>query len=125
MQVVNVRELKNNPSRALRDARSDLVVVMNRDRPDAMLVGMEQLEGIPEFAQVRQALAVGLFRDRRISITLAAKVAGRGLADMLGLVSKLGIPVADASEDDLRAERALGESVLAERDAQRGAEARR
>ena len=41
MRVVNVSGLKNNPSEALRSARDDVVVVMNRDQPDAMLIGLQ------------------------------------------------------------------------------------
>jgi predicted HTH domain antitoxin len=115
MQVVNVRQLKDNPSQALREARDDLVVVMNRDRPDALLVGMQQLGGIPEFERVREALAVGLFRDRQVSVSMAAKIAGRSLSDMLRLLSRLGLPVADASVEGLRAEAALAERLLARR----------
>jgi PHD/YefM family antitoxin component YafN of YafNO toxin-antitoxin module len=40
MQTVNVSSLKNNPSKALRSARNDLVVVMNRDQPDAVMIGL-------------------------------------------------------------------------------------
>lgn len=51
MKSVNVRELKNNPSEALRMARDDMVVVMNRDEPQALLVhladdGMLAEEGV-------------------------------------------------------------------------------
>ena len=119
MQVVNVRQLKSNPSQALREAREDLVVVMNRDRPDAVLVGMQQLSAIPDFDRVRTAIAVGLFRERQVSIAMAAKVAGTSLSDMLRLVSKLGIPVADASASDLNAEDALAERLLDARPAAR------
>ena len=41
MEIVNVSGLKNNPSEALCMAHRDLVVVMNRDRPDALMVGIE------------------------------------------------------------------------------------
>ena len=41
MQTVNVSSLKNNPSEALRSARNDLVVVMNRDKPDAVMIGLK------------------------------------------------------------------------------------
>ena len=41
MHTVNVSGLKNNPSEALRSARDDVVVVMNRDQPDAMLIGLQ------------------------------------------------------------------------------------
>ena len=59
MHAVNVRQLKSNPSVALREAKNDLVVVMNRDRPDAVLVGMEQL-GIADLPHVRTAFAVSM-----------------------------------------------------------------
>lgn len=120
MQVVNVRQLKSNPSQALREARDELVVVMNRDRPDAVLIGMEQLSGIPDFDRVREAIAVGLFRERQVSVAMAAKIAGRTLSDMLRLLSRLGIPVADASASDLSAENASAERLLADRPAARG-----
>ena len=61
MQVVNVRQLKSNPSTALKSAKTDMVVVMNRDKPDALIIGFEQLAGVPDIAHVRQAMAVGLF----------------------------------------------------------------
>lgn len=42
MQAVNIRQLKYNPSTALRAARDDdLVVVMNRDQPEQLLVDLE------------------------------------------------------------------------------------
>jgi len=41
MEVVNVSGLKNNPSEALRMAQRDVVVVMNRDKPNALMVGVE------------------------------------------------------------------------------------
>lgn len=90
VHAVNVRQLKSNPSVALREARNDLVVVMNRDTPDAVLVGMEQL-GIADLPHVRRALAVALFRGGDISAATAAKVAQVPLAEMLGQLSALGI----------------------------------
>ena len=41
MEAVNVSGLKNNPSEALRMAHRHVGVVMNRDRPDALMVGIE------------------------------------------------------------------------------------
>ena len=38
MQTINVRQLKSNPSTALRDARTEMVVVLNRDKPDAVMI---------------------------------------------------------------------------------------
>ena len=58
VKSVNVRELMNNLSEALRQAREGLVVV-NQDRADALLVHFDddKLLGLP---QVRLALATAL-----------------------------------------------------------------
>lgn len=54
MQTINVRQLKTDPSPALHDSHRDLVVVVvNRDRPDAVLIGFEQLDGLADFAHAR------------------------------------------------------------------------
>ena len=42
MHAVSVSGLKHNPADALRQARSSPVVVLNRDHPDAVLIGLEQ-----------------------------------------------------------------------------------
>lgn len=99
MYSVNVRQLKSNPSVALREAKKDLVVVMNRDTPDAVLVGIEQL-GIADLPHVRRALAVALFRGGDISVATAAKVAQVPLAEMLGQLSALGIPLYGGTPDE-------------------------
>ncbi|MDD5394273.1 MAG: UPF0175 family protein [Thiothrix sp.] len=114
MQVVNVRQLKANPSVALREAKHDLVMVTNRDKPDALLVSMEQLAGIPNLEQVRLVMGISLFRDKLLSIAAAAKVAGKSLAEMLTLVSAAGIPVVDFSTEEVETEAAFAERWLSE-----------
>lgn len=91
MYAVKVRELKSNPSEALREAKQGPVVVMNRDRPDAVLIGIGQV-GITDLPRVRQAMAVALFRGGHIS-AMAARVAGLPLAEMLALLSAMQIPL--------------------------------
>lgn len=95
MQTISVRQLKSNPSTALREARTDMVVVMNRDTPDAVMIGFEQLNGFADMIHVRQAMAVNLFKDHLISVAGAAKLAGESTAVMLTRLAQLGIPVAD------------------------------
>lgn len=112
MHAVNIRQLKSNPSVALREAKNDLVVVMNRDTPDAVLVGIEQL-GIADLPHVRSALAVSLFRGGDISAATAAKVAQVPLADMLGLLSGMGIPLYGGSPADAVVEMESGAEWLA------------
>lgn len=93
MQTVNIRQLKSNPSLALAAARDDdMVVVMNRDHPQALLVDLHQL-GVPDLPAVRVALAVSLFRSGSVSAGFAARMAGKPLAEMLTLLSSLGIPL--------------------------------
>lgn len=107
MRAVNIRQLKSNPSTALAAARSDdMVVVMNRDHPQALLVDLEQL-GVPDLPAVRTALAVALFRSGSVSAGFAARMAGKPLAEMLTLLSSQGIPLApdsDADADNVRDE---------------------
>ena len=101
MKSVNVRELKNNPSNALRLAREDVVVVMNRDTPDAVLVHLDdgQLLNMPG---VRLALATALFRDGALALGRAAKVAQVALVDFIQHLSRLGIPVVKGTVEDVR-----------------------
>ena len=60
MNAVSVSGLKHNPAEALRQAKSSPVVVLNRDHPDAVLIGLEQ-EGVLQAPGVRAALDVASF----------------------------------------------------------------
>ncbi len=99
MESVNVSGLKNNPTEALRKAKQDVVVVMNRDRPSALMVGIEAA-GVLEARGVRPALATALFRDGALSLARAASLAGMSLGEFVSHVSRLGIAVVtlDAAE---------------------------
>lgn len=92
METVNVSGLKNNPSEALRMSHRDVVVVMNRDRPDALLVGVETA-GMLEAKGVKPALATALFRDGHLSLARSARLADMSVAEFAAHVSRLGIPV--------------------------------
>ncbi len=98
MQTVSIRQLKNNPSTALAAARADdMVVVMNRDRPQALLVDLNRL-GVPDLPAVRVALAVSLFRSGAVSAGFAARVAAKPLGEMLTLLSSQRIPLTGDSD---------------------------
>jgi len=116
MQTVNIRQLKTNPSSALAAARAnDMVVVMNRDNPQALLVDLEQL-GLPDLPAVRVALAVSLFRNSAVSAGFAARMAGKPLAEMLTLLSSQGISLTGndkATADEVRGEMQNAQSWLA------------
>lgn len=102
METVNVSGLKNNPTDALRKARNDVVVVMNRDRPDALMVGLGAT-GILDQSGVRTALAIALFRDGNLSLARSARLAAIPLAAFITHLSRLKIPVIclDAEETSL------------------------
>ncbi|MDP1526387.1 MAG: UPF0175 family protein [Rhodocyclaceae bacterium] len=109
MQAVNIRQLKSNPSTALAAAREDdMVVVMNRDHPQALLVDLQKLS-VPDLPAVRVALAVSLFRSGAVSAGFAARMADKPLAEMLTLLSSQGISltgdgkaVAEEAREEMR-----------------------
>ena len=101
MRSVSVRELKSNPSTALRDARDDMVVVTNRGEPDAVLVGFSQLGGVADLPHLRQAIAVNLYEQGALSVSAAATLAGEPLGAMLSRLAALEIPVVDYSAREL------------------------
>jgi predicted HTH domain antitoxin len=92
MEAVNVSGLKNNPSEALRLAHRDVVVVMNRNTPDALMVGVE-FSGVLSEKGVRPALATALFRDGHLSLVRAAALAEMTVSAFVSHVSRLGISV--------------------------------
>ena len=93
MHCVNVRQLKNNPSEALRNAADGPVLVLKGDLPEAVLLHLQAGEA-PEEADLRLALAVVLFKEGALSLGRAARVAARPLAELVSHLSRLGIPVA-------------------------------
>lgn len=115
MQTINIRQLKTNPSAALRSAKEDdMVVVMNRDHPQALLVDLDKLD-LPDIGSVRVALAVSLFRSGAVSAGFAARMAYKPLPEMLTLLSSLGIPLTGANAADARDDLNTGKRWLAEK----------
>ena len=101
MKAVNVRQLKNNPSEALRMARDEPVVVLNRQEPDALLVHLDN-ETLLSEPGVRLALATALYKSESLSLGRAAKLAGLALADFMQHVSRLGIPAVRGTRAGVR-----------------------
>jgi len=101
MKTVNVSNLKNNPSQALRMAHDDLVLVMNRNEPDALMVGLTASKLI-DFPGVRKALAIALFKEGDLSLARAAKLANIPLAEFISHASRLGYPVFEQSTDEVK-----------------------
>jgi predicted HTH domain antitoxin len=103
MRAVSVSGLKNNPSEALRQAKTDMVVVLNRDHPDALLMGLDQ-QGLLQAPGVRPALATALFRDGELSLARAARVADMDTAAFIAHLSRLGIAAIRLTEAETRAD---------------------
>lgn len=101
MRAVNVRQLKNNPSEALRMARKHPVVVMNRDQPEAVLFHLDD-EGLLGEPGVRLALATALYKSESLSIGRAARVAGMPLEAFMTEMGRAGIPVIRGNARTLR-----------------------
>ena len=100
MKTVNVSGLKNNPSEALRQARDEPVLVMNRNTPDALMVHVGNT-GTLNMAGVRAALAVALFKDGGLSLNRAAGVAEMPLSDFITHLSRLGIAVVNQTGQEV------------------------
>ena len=92
MEVVNVSGLKKNPTSALRKSHLDLVLVMNRDRPDALMIGLNEDAELAS-PGVKAALATSLFKDGHLSLGRSARLAEMGTAAFITHLSRLGIPV--------------------------------
>lgn len=101
MKTVNVSGLKNNPSEALRMAHDDMVLIMNRNEPDALMIGLKSAKiiGMPG---VRKALATALFKEGNLSLARSAKLADMPLADFIAHVSRLGISVIDQTAEEVQ-----------------------
>lgn len=100
MITVNVSGLKNNPSEALRHAKDDMVLVMNRNEPDALMVGVNQIKAL-DMPGVRTALATALFKEGNLSLVRAASLASMTLAGFITHLSRLGIPVINQTDDEV------------------------
>jgi len=103
MKAVNIRQLKNNPSAALRMARQNPVVVMNRDQPEALLVHLDDQALLAE-PGVRRALATALYREESLSLGRAAQIAGLSIAEFMQHASRLGIPIFHGTASSIREE---------------------
>jgi predicted HTH domain antitoxin len=101
MKTVNVRQLKNNPSDALRMARKQPVVVMNRDQPEAVLFHLDD-EGLLGEPGVRLALATALYKSESVSLGRAARIAGIALEAFMVEMGRAGIPLIRGNARTLR-----------------------
>ena len=97
MHTTNVRELKKNPSLALRLAREGPVLVLKGNDPDALLMHLDKSLTETE-AGMRPALAASLFNGGTVSLGKAARISGLSLGEFVAHLGSLGIEVVRRDE---------------------------
>ena len=101
MHATNVRELKKNPSRALRLARDGPVLVLKGDEPDALLIHLDKSMTETE-SGFRPALAASLYRGGGMSLGKAARISGLSLTEFIDHLGDLGIEIVRQDETTSR-----------------------
>ncbi len=99
MKQVGIRELKDNPTRAVRAARQGPVLITNRGDPEAILLSLRNLgEHEPD---VRLGIATALYEQETLSLGRSASLAGISIERFMEHLGSRGIPVFRTTPDDL------------------------
>ena len=97
MYATNVRNLKKNPSKALRQAEESPVLVLKGNQPNAVIVHLDK--SLVEAKQsVRPSLAASLFKDGTLSLGAASRLSEMNLRAFLVFLGELGIDVVSPDE---------------------------
>ncbi len=97
MHATNVRNLKKNPSLALRQAEESPVLVLKGDEPNALIVHLDK--SVTEAEQsIKPALAAALFKDGTLSLGGATRLSGMPMQDFIQYLAELGIDLVHADE---------------------------
>ncbi|WP_347989513.1 UPF0175 family protein [Methylomonas sp. AM2-LC] len=97
MYATNVRNLKKNPSEALRHAEQEPVLIMKGNEPNAMIFNVKtSLGDINE--QLKPALAASLFKDRVLSLGAASQISGLSISEFIDHLTQLDIDVVVADQ---------------------------
>ncbi len=95
--TTNVRDLKKNPSRALRLAKEAPVLILKGDEPDALLVHLDA--SLTETnAGIRPALAAHLYQTGTVSVGKAARISGLAVGEFIDHLGSLGIDMVRRDE---------------------------
>lgn len=97
MHATNVRNLKKNPSLALRLAEESPVLVLKGNEPNALIVHLDK-SLLDAEQSVRPSMAASLFKGGTLSLGAACHLSGMTLSDFLGFLAELGIAVVRADE---------------------------
>jgi len=97
VHATNVRNLKKNPSLALRQAEDSPVLVLKGDEPNALIVHLDK--SLTEAEQsVKPVLAATLFKDGTLSLGGATRMSGMPMQAFLQYLGELGIEVVRPDE---------------------------
>jgi len=111
MYATNVRNLKKNPSLALRQAEDSAVLVLKGDQPNALIVHLDK--SITDGEQsVRPALAAALFKDGTLSVGAATRLSAMPMQAFLVYLGELGIDIVRPDETTDVEEKDLGQWLV-------------
>lgn len=97
MFATNVRNLKKNPSHALRQAEIEPVLILKGDEPNALLIHLDK-SMMADDQQLRPAIAASLFKDGTLSLGAAARMSALSLNDFIDHLASLGIDLVQRDE---------------------------
>jgi len=105
MHAVNVHQLKNNPSEALRKVKDAPVIVLKGDKPTAIMLNLDDDALLTE-PDVKLALATELFRCGHLPLGRAARLANMAMAivDFMRHLSARGIPIIQGTANEAKAD---------------------
>jgi len=90
MYATNVRNLKRNPSEALRHAEQEPILILKGNQPNAVILNLKRSLGDMD-GQLKPALAASLFQDRVLSLGAAAQISGLSLSEFIDHLTQLDI----------------------------------
>ena len=97
MYATNVRNLKKNPSLALRQAEESPVLVLKGDEPNALIVHLDK--SVTDGEQtIKPVLAATLFKDGTLSLGGATRLSGMTMQVFIQYLAELGIDVVRPDE---------------------------
>jgi predicted HTH domain antitoxin len=97
MFATNIRNLKKNPSLALRQAEESPVLVLKGDEPNALIFHLDKSFAATE-QSLKPALAATLFKDGTLSLGAAVRLSGMDMPAFLRHLGELGIDVVGVDE---------------------------
>ena len=109
MKAYNIGDLKNNPSSAVKDAKKEPVIVLNREKPEVIILS---LDFVDKKLDINKSIAINLYKNKAISLGKAAKVAGLSYSDFITLLSNYGVPVIQYGIEEVKDDVKTGEKWL-------------